>query len=77
MVPLAFIEPGTTVEVMDFRCGGKCGSRLRELGIVKGVSYRISTGRRNGPMILSNGETRIGIGAGIAMKVMVKELKNG
>ena len=77
MVPLAFVEPGTTVEVVDFRCGGKCSCRLRELGIVKGACYRISTGRRNGPLILSNGETRIGIGAGMAVKVMVKEVENG
>ena len=74
MVPLAFVEPGSEIEVVDFRCGGKCGCRLRELGIVKGCRYRVSTGAVNRPFILSNGETRIGIGAGMAVKVMVKEV---
>ncbi|RLE16484.1 MAG: hypothetical protein DRJ08_02295 [Acidobacteria bacterium] len=77
MVPLAFVESGSEVEILDFRCGGKCSCRLRELGIVKGCRYLVSTGAKNGPFILSDGETRIGIGAGIAMKVLVREVACG
>ncbi len=74
MVPLAFVEPGTYVEVVDFRCGGSCGYRLRELGIVKGCRYRVSSGAKGSPFILSDGESRIGLGAGMAVKVMVREV---
>ncbi|NOZ14221.1 MAG: ferrous iron transport protein A [Acidobacteria bacterium] len=77
MVPLAFVEPGSVVEVLDFRCGSACTCRLRELGIVRGCRYRVSTGAVNRPFILSNGETRIGIGAGMALKVMVKDVNHG
>ena len=77
MVPLAFVEPGSLVEVLEFRCGGNCSCRLREMGIVKGCRYRVTTGAKDGPFILSDGENRIGLGVGIAVKVMVKEIVHG
>ncbi|NOY22993.1 MAG: hypothetical protein GXO70_05745 [Acidobacteria bacterium] len=74
MVPLAFVEPGSLVEVLDFRCGGNCSYRLRELGIMKGCRYRVSSGAKGSPFILSNGESRIGLGTGMAIKIMVREV---
>jgi len=76
MVPLAFAEPGTMVEVIDLRCGRACAFRLQEMGIVKGAWYRVVHSSGNGPLILGNGDVRIGLGAGMAGKVMVEELGN-
>ncbi len=74
MVPLAFVEPGSFVEVIDFRCGRNCGCRLREMGIVKGCRYLVSAGIKEGPFILTDGDNRIGLGAGMAVKVMVRDV---
>ncbi len=77
MVPLAFVEPGSFVEVLDFRCGGNCSCRLREMGIVKGCRYRVTAGTNGSPFIISDGESRIGLGVGMAVKVMVQEVPHG
>jgi ferrous iron transport protein A len=74
MVPLALAEPGVMVEVVDFRCGRSCAFRLQEMGIVKGARYRVTSCSGRGPLILANGDTRIGLGAGMAAKVMVREV---
>ena len=76
MVPLAFAEPGTTIEVTGFRCGRSCAFRLQEMGIVKGTHYRVAASSGHGPLILANGETRIGLGFGMAVKVMVREVED-
>ena len=74
MVPLAFAAPGAMVEVVDFRCGHTCAYRLQEMGIVKGARYRVTGSPGGGPLILANGDIRIGLGAGMAAKVMVQEV---
>lgn len=74
MVPLSYVDSGRTVEIVDFRCGRVCSSRLQEIGIVKGSRYRISSGANDHAFILSNGDNRIALGFGIAEKVMVREV---
>lgn len=74
MIPLAMVGREMEVEIVEFACGNQCACRLQDLGIVKGLRYRVMTGSGSGPVILSNGENRIGLGWGLAAKVYVREI---
>ena len=74
MVPLTFMESGSLVEIVRFQCGGRCCRRLRELGVVIGSRYKLIAGTGRGPFILSDGSNRIGFGAGMAIKIIVREV---
>ena len=74
MVPLALISPNVVVEVINVKCGERCACRLREMGILPGCRYRVTSGDTSGPIILSNGQVRIGLGFGLATKVYVQEV---
>ncbi len=76
MVPLLFVQPGVTIEIMAFRCGRGCARRLQEIGIVKGTRYRVTSSSGNGPLILASGDLRIGLGCGMAAKVLVREVEH-
>jgi len=74
MVPLALISPDAEVEVIDVKCGARCSCRLKEMGILPGCRYRVTSGDAAGPIILSDGQVRIGLGFGLAAKVYVREV---
>lgn len=74
MVPLAMVSPDSEVEVIDVKCGSRCSCRLRDMGILPGCRYRVTGGDAAGPIILSDGENRIGLGFGLAAKVYVREV---
>ncbi|MCC6003521.1 MAG: ferrous iron transport protein A [Thermofilum sp.] len=68
---LAFAPPGSTVKVVDVSGGYGSLRRLFELGIVPGSLLKVVFNGA-GPTVIEKNGTRIAIGRGLAMKVMVE-----
>jgi ferrous iron transport protein A len=72
---LAFCESGGEFEIVNLICGTGLLRRLGEMGIYPGVKVSIVSNYGFGPIILGINSTRIGIGRGIAMKIVVRPIK--
>ena len=75
MMALAFGRPGEEFEVAELKGGRGFIRRLSEMGIYPGVKLSIVSNQGFGPIILAVNSTRIAIGRGMAMKIIVKPLK--
>ncbi len=72
--PLSFAKERERVEIVEIRSGRNAHNRLLSMGIVPGKIYEVIKSAP-GPIVLKNGEMRIGIGFGMASKIYVKEVK--
>ena len=72
--PLSLAREREKVEVVEIRSGRNAYSRLIAMGIVPGEVYEVVKAPP-GPIVLKNGERRIGIGFGMANKIFVREVK--
>ncbi|MGB5832918.1 MAG: FeoA family protein [Thiohalocapsa sp.] len=68
--PLAMIEEGVHVRVVALRAGRNLDRRLTDLGLNIGSVLRVLQ-RQGGGLIVSREETRIAVGGGMAMKIIV------
>jgi len=76
MIPLALIESGEKVEIVDFVKKGKSlFNHLRDIGIFAGKIVEVVSNQGHGPLLLRIDEARIAIGRGMAMKIMVRRLQ--
>lgn len=73
LVPLSEIPPGKEVVLAALQSGGGLQARLTAMGLKKGVRLKIlhSTGR--GPCVVIAGGTRLCLGRGMALKILVRE----
>ena len=62
---------GSPVVVKGCTAGKALERRLIEMGIVTGKVVTVLQGDVDSPLLLAVGDTRIGIGRGMAMKIMV------
>jgi len=74
MVPLVIIKPGEKVEVVELRGGHNFVKRLSDMGIYPGVVLEVISNVGQGPVIVAKEGNRIGIGLGMAHKIMVKKI---
>ncbi len=89
MIPLGLIGPGERAEILEVRAGrggcrdnggeccghGKeCCRRVDDMGIRKGQTVKMLNNEGRGPVLLKLDESRVAIGRGMAMKIMVKIL---
>jgi Fe2+ transport system protein FeoA len=51
--------------------------RLADLGLTPGTPVTVVNGCMRGPLLIDVRGTRLGLGFGIAQKIMVKEAENG
>jgi len=85
MLPLGLLTVGEKAEVMEVfgldlssRCieatGASCRSagRIEDMGIRIGKSVEMLNNEGHGPLLVKVDESRIAIGRGMAMKVMVR-----
>jgi ferrous iron transport protein A len=70
VLPLGLLNTGQRGEVSDIRQRGKC-QRLEELGLRIGKKIEVLNSGRPGPLLIKVDETRLAIGHGVAMKIMV------
>jgi ferrous iron transport protein A len=71
--PLSMAEEGSRVRVVALRGGAGLDKRLTEMGLNPGSELNVRQ-RRGGGMVVSRGETRLGLGFGMAHKILVVSL---
>jgi len=76
LVPLAFLMPGERGEVVWIEGGRGLTRRLHEIGFFPSAIVEVLSPQRWGPLlVLINGTTRIAIGRGIGMKIIVRRVE--
>jgi len=71
MIPLALIREGERVKVSRVSGGRGLVRRMTDLGLRPGAEIEMITASRTGPLIIRLGEQRLGIGSGMAKKILV------
>ncbi|PTW60571.1 Fe2+ transport system protein FeoA [Breoghania corrubedonensis] len=73
--PLAMATPGSNLRLVSYGCGRNAQRRLADQGLTVGVSISVVSNDACGPMIVGVRGVRIGLGKGLAHKVMVAPLE--
>ena len=72
-LPLALVRPNREVSLMAVIGGQGLRRRLNDMGLNKGVKFRVIHASIVGPCIISLGNSRLVLGRGMAQKILVKE----
>jgi ferrous iron transport protein A len=79
MMPLGLLTAGETAEIVSERraghecgCREKCDGRMEDMGLRAGKSIEVLNNGGRGPLLIKVDESRIAIGRGTAMKIMVR-----
>jgi len=71
-LPLAFLMPGEKGEIIEIRGGRRLIKRLHEMGFVPSAFIEVLVSHETGPLLVGINGTRIAIGRGIGMKIIVR-----
>jgi ferrous iron transport protein A len=71
-VPLAELPTGTRAVVRALRGGQDLMSRLTAMGLVAGTPVEMLQNRGRGPLLVRVRDTRIALGRGEAVKILVE-----
>lgn len=71
LMPLAMAKPGERIVIKDMMGGREARSRLASMGLRTGDRLEIINNNGLGRLIVGHGSTRLGLGRGIAQKIMV------
>ena len=74
-IPLYLASPDSRVEIVRLSGGQQFQQRLLEMGLVEGEEITVLKSGDEGPCVIAVGDSRMGIGAGMARKIVVR-LKN-
>ena len=77
LLPLNMVETGAKVKVERFAGGGNFQRRIQDMGLKVGQTVTILRAGGDGPCVVAAGESRIGVGAGMAKKIMVRIQEQG
>jgi len=72
-MPLAMACPGEIVTVTGVRAGWGLQRRLADMGLTPGVQIRVINSQMPGPVLIDLRGSRVGLGRGVAQKILVKE----
>jgi ferrous iron transport protein A len=75
-MPLSLAGAGKLLSVTDIIGGAGIKRRLFDLGLTPGVRVMVMSGYHPGPLLIAIRGSRLGLGFGIAQKIMVKEAEN-
>lgn len=71
LIPLAMLSEGDEGKVREIRGGRGLIRRLSELGFIGGERVRILHSHSSGPILVEIKDSRIAIGRGVAMKIII------
>lgn len=71
--PLAMAGEGERVRIRMLQGGKGLAKRLTELGLNPGTEVRIVTSQGGG-LVVARGETRLALGCGMAVKILVEAI---
>lgn len=72
-MPLAMAPKGKKLILKEIIGGNNVRKRLTEMGLIPGAKFSIVSRNCSGPILIDILKTRIALGRGLAMKVMVEE----
>ncbi len=71
-MPLSMMNSGERGRVVQIRGGRGMVNRLADMGIREGSEIVVVTGQRRGPIMVLHDNTKVGIGFGMARRIMVE-----
>ncbi|MDY7030998.1 MAG: transcriptional repressor [Thermodesulfobacteriota bacterium] len=74
IMPLTMVSPGEKVRIEALNSGKGMVRRLTDMGLKTGMEVEVINKGNPGPFLIAIGDTRLGIGHGVAHKIMVKPL---
>jgi len=69
-MPLSMVRPGQRVRIAEIRGGRGLIGKLAHMGFYPGVEIELIS-NRPGPLIVSRGGVRLGLGYGMAHRILV------
>ncbi|MBN1191064.1 MAG: ferrous iron transport protein A [Dehalococcoidales bacterium] len=72
-IPLSLAGNGTKLTVTAIAAGCGLQRRLADMGLTPGVDVMVVGGCHPGPLLIDIRGSRLGLGFGVAQKIMVKE----
>jgi ferrous iron transport protein A len=76
-VDLGAVQTGESVHIQRLQGGHHVLSRLASLGFTPGARLRVVQNFGHGPIIVTVRDTRIALGRGEAVKILVKRVAGG
>ena len=76
-LPLAMINPSEEVTVAEIRGGRGLVQRLADMGLTPGTKLKVINSQMPGPILIDLRGSRLALGHGVALKVMVEIAGNG
>ncbi|HEX69069.1 MAG TPA: ferrous iron transport protein A [Candidatus Bathyarchaeota archaeon] len=70
-VPLAFLSENKQAEIVEVIGGRGLVRRLYELGFIPGTKVRVISSNSPGPVLVDIKGTRMALGRGVTMKIIV------
>jgi len=74
-IPLAFLSEGDEAEIVGISGGGGLTQRLVDMGFTPATRVRVLKSSPPGPMLVSVRGSRIALGRGVAMKILVNGIR--
>lgn len=74
LVPLTMVSSGRTVQLADVRCGWGLQRKLADMGLTPGLIFRVISSQMPGPVIIDVRGSRLALGHGMALRILVKEV---
>jgi ferrous iron transport protein A len=74
MMPLFMARPNSKVKIVDLKGGKKFCQRLSAMGIHIGFIFEVPQSSRECGIILKRENCKLGIGFGMANKILVEEV---
>ncbi len=71
-MPISMAKTDSQVEIMRLEGGAEFQKRLTDMGLLTGKDVTVLKAGGEGPVVLAVGESRMGIGAGMAKKIIVR-----
>lgn len=72
MVPLGLLRLGDRAEVVDIISGKHPCARIEDMGFRVGKTIEMLNNEGRGPLLIKIDESRLALGRGLAMKIMVR-----
>ena len=73
VMPLVMASPGKLLTVTSINAGWGLQRRLADMGLTPGIQIRVMNGQCAGPVLIDLRGSRLGLGRGVAQKILVKE----
>ena len=73
LIPLSMVGGNKEVTVVAINAGRGLQARLFSLGLIPGVTVKVLSNSRPGPVRISTKDTRLALGWGVAQKIIVSE----